>query len=87
MSLQHIQAKEHVHWLILQDGERTRKEVPLYLDLSYMSTTRQHNLNYAQMSCRGLITDAVNGIDQGKSILPTQSQTISDTIVYLCVQF
>lgn len=44
MSLQHIQAKQHVHWLVLQDGERTREEVTLYLDLSYTSATRQHKL-------------------------------------------
>ena len=44
MPLQHIQAEQHVHRLVLQDGKRTGKEVPLYLYLSYMST-RQHNLN------------------------------------------
>lgn len=64
MSLEHIQAKQHVHRLVLQDGERTRKEVPLYLDLSYMNATRQHNLNYTEMSCRDLNMDAVEGIDQ-----------------------
>ncbi len=62
MSLQHIQAKQHVHRLVLQDGERARKEVPLYLDLSYMSATRKHHLNYTEKSFRDLNIDTVERI-------------------------
>lgn len=65
MSLQHIQAKQHVHWLVLQDGERTREEVPLYLDLSYMRATRQHNFNCTEMSSRELSMDAAERIRDG----------------------
>lgn len=46
VSLQHIQAEQHVHRLVLQDGERTRKEVSLYLDLSCRSKTRQFQLKF-----------------------------------------
>lgn len=59
MSLQHIQAKQHVHWLVLQDGERTREEDALYLDLSYMSATTEHNMNYPDIIFRDFNMDAV----------------------------
>lgn len=38
--LQHIQAKQHIHRLVFQNGERTREEVSLYLDLSWTRTTK-----------------------------------------------
>lgn len=34
VSLQHVQAQQHVHRLVLKDGKGTRKEVSFYLDLS-----------------------------------------------------
>lgn len=41
MSLQHIQAKQHIHRLVFQNGERTRKEVSLYLDLSWIMRNKK----------------------------------------------
>lgn len=58
MPLQHIQAEQHVHRLVLQDGERTGKEVPLYLYLSY-KRTRQHNFNFFQSTKSQIIPDII----------------------------